>query len=218
MWRSRAKPIGCRTTKQCALAEAGLWAEALAKIGEATQLAGDADPPTAAGSLRWNEALIRLDHDAYLEALRSSPYPLLSAVFYGDYAGAVDIMRPFGLPEIFSQDTPLIKGTVAEGWEESLTNYLIQSASDALARQPDLAAAYFVRAWGGFLADPGDPKVRQDLARAAALAPGDPLFAAAAAPGAIPAPSANSSEPKRIQFARWRDVRDGQWRACPAWN
>ena len=81
------------------LAEAGLWAEALAKISEATELAGDADPPTAAGSLRWNEALIRLDHDAYLDALRSSPYPLLSSVFYGDYAGAVDIMRPFGLPE-----------------------------------------------------------------------------------------------------------------------
>ena len=184
------------------LAEAGLWAEALAKISEATELAGDADPPTAAGSLRWNEALIRLDHDAYLEALGSSPYPLLSSVFYGDYAGAVDVMRPFGLSEIFSQDTPLIKGTVAEGWEESLANYLIQSATDALARQPDLAPAYFVRAWGGYLADPGDPKVRQDLARAAALAPGDPLFAAAAAPGAIPAPPTSSSEPKRIQFAR----------------
>ncbi len=184
------------------LAEAGLWAEALAKISEATELASDVDPPTAAGSLRWNEALIRLDHDAYLEALRSSPYPLLSSVFYGDYAGAVDVMRPSSLPEIFSQDTPLIKGTVAEGWEESLANYLIQSATDALARQPDLAPAYFVRAWGGYLADPGDSKVRQDLARAAALAPGDPLFAAAAAPGAIPVPALSSSEPKRIQFAR----------------
>ena len=183
------------------LAEAGLWAEALAKISEATELAGDADPPTAAGSLRWNEALIRLDHDAYLEALGSSPYPLLSSVFYGDYAGAVDVMRPFGLSEIFSQDTPLIKGTVAEGWEESLANYLIQSATNALARQPDLAPAYFVRAWGGYLADPGDPKVRQDLARAAALAPGDPLFAAAAAPAPFLRHS-SSSEPKRIQFAR----------------
>ena len=59
-----------------------------------------------------------------------------------------------------------------------------------------------MRAWGGYLADPGDPKVRQDLARAAALAPGEPLFAAAAAPGAIPAPPPSSSEPKRIQFAR----------------
>ena len=82
------------------------------------------------------------------------------------------------------------------------SNYLIQSAGEALARQPDLAAAYFVRAWGGFLADPGDPKVRQDLARTAALAPSDPLFAAAAAPGAIVAPPLSSSEPKRIQFAR----------------
>ena len=59
-----------------------------------------------------------------------------------------------------------------------------------------------MRAWGGYLADPGDPKVRQDLARAAALAPGDPLFAAAAAPGSIPAPPTSSSEPERIQFAR----------------
>lgn len=183
------------------LAEAGLWADSLAKIGEAKQLAGGADPPTAAGSLRWNEALIKLSHDAYLEALRTSPYPLLSSVFYGDYARAVDIMRSFSLPEIFSQDTPLVKGTVAEGWEESLTTYLIQSATDALARQPDLAPAYVVRAWGGYLADPGDNQVRQDLARAAALAPGDPLFTAAAAPGAIPVPSPNSGEPKRIQFA-----------------
>ncbi len=134
--------------------------------------------------------------------MRSSAYPLLSSVFYGDYAGAVDIMRPFSLSEIFSQDTPLVTGTVAEGWEESLTNYLVQSATDALSRQPDLAPAYFVRAWGGYLADPGDPKVREDLVRAAALAPGDPLFAAAVAPGAIPVPPASSNRPVRIQFAR----------------
>ena len=183
------------------LAEAGLWAEFLAKIDEAVQRAGAADPPTAAGSLRWNEALIKLDHDAYLEALQTSAYPLLSAVFYGDYAGAVDGMRPFSVSEIFSQDTPLVKGTAAEGWEEALTTYLVQSATDALSREPDLAPAYFLRAWGGYLADPSDPQVRQDLARAAALAPGDPLFRAAAMPGAIPAPSAGSSEPVRIEFA-----------------
>lgn len=181
------------------LAEAGLWAEALARVDEAVQAAGAADPLTAAGSLRWNQALIKLDHDAYLKALQASAYPLLSSVFYGDYAGAVDIMRSFSIPEIFDQDTPLVRGTAAEGWEEALSGYLVQSATDALSRVPDLAPAYFLRAWAGYLVDPSDPKVREDLARAAALAPGDPLFSAAVVPGAIPAPSAGT--PVRIQFA-----------------
>lgn len=183
------------------LAEAGLWADSLAKVREAVLRAGELDPPTAAGSLRWNEALIALSHDAYLEALESSAYPLLSAVFYGDYAGAVNGMRPLSVSEIFSQETPLVKDTAAEGWEEALITYLVQSATEALTREPDLAPAYFLRAWGAYLADPMDPQVRQDLARAAALAPGDPLFRAAAMPGAIPAPSSDAGEPIRIEFA-----------------
>jgi putative hemolysin len=158
------------------LAEAGLWADALAKVRVAVQAAGEADPPTAAGSLRWNEALITLNHDAYLAALESSSYPMLSSVFYGDYASAVDGMRPLSVAAIFSQSTPLIADTAAEGWEEALTTYLVQSATVALSREPGLAPAYFIRAWGAYLSDPTDPQVRQDLARAAALAPGDPLF------------------------------------------
>jgi hypothetical protein len=89
---------------------------------------------------------------------------------------------------------------VAEGWEDALSTYLVQSATDALSREPSLAPAYFLRAWGAYLADPSDPQIRQDVARAAALAPGDPLFSAAVVPGGIPAPSAGS--PVRIQFLR----------------
>lgn len=184
-----------------ALAEAGLWADALAKIGEARQLAGDFDPPSAAGTLSWNEALIKLYHDANLAAIQESAYPLLNTVFYGDYNGAVNLMRGYSVAEIFSPDTPLIAGTPAEGWEDSLSNHIIDSATAALSLKPELASAYFLRGWAEFLANPADPQVRADLARAAELAPDDPLFAEAAQLQPGPAPTVQAGTPPiRIQF------------------
>jgi hypothetical protein len=188
-----------------ALAGAGLWPDALAKIEEAVQLAEGSDPPTPLGSLRWNEALIRLNYEAHQKARASSPYPLLSYVFAGDYAGAVDQMRPYGLEEIFSPQTPLIAGTVADAMPVS--NYILSSANGALAVQPGLAPAYFLRAWAEFLADPGSRQIGADLDRAAELAPGDPLLAAAAALNIAPEPTAATTAAKaevdtiRIQFA-----------------
>lgn len=162
------------------LAQAGLWPDALAAIQEAVALAGDDDPPTPTGSLRWNAALIQLHHDAQLAYLQSSPYPLLSNVFYGDYAAAVDLMRSLPVEQIFSPDTPLVVGTEAEAWQAELSSYLVQSASAALEVMPDLAPAYFMRAWGAYLADPASPQIAADLAAAAQLAPDDALYAAAA--------------------------------------
>lgn len=187
-----------------ALAQAGLWADALAAIDEAVALAGNDDPPAASGSLRWNQALIRLNHDALLAAANDSAYPLLSQVFYGDYAAAVDLMRPYSVTQIFSPDTPLVVGTAAEGWQAELSGYLVSSADAALAVQPELAPAVFMRAWGRYLADPADPRAVLDAARAAELAPDDALYAAAVA--ALPAPpppvAQESQEPAvRIRFA-----------------
>jgi putative hemolysin len=204
MMGQRGTPVDELNSQAVALAQAGLWADALAKIDEAVALAGDDDPPTPAGSLRWNQALIRLNHDALLAAARESAYPLLSQVFYGDYAAAVDLMRPYSVTQIFSAETPLIVGTAAEGWQPELSSYLLSSADAALAVQPELAPATFVRAWGRYLADPASPLVILDVTRAAELAPDDALFsAAAAAQPALPAPTAqDSQEPAvRIRFA-----------------
>ena len=180
MMGQRGTPPDEANSRAVQLAQAGLWPDALAAIKEAENLAGDDDPPTPTGSLRWNAALIQLNHDAQLAALQDSPYPLLSNVFYGDYAAAVDLMRGLPVEQIFAPDTPLVVETVADGWQAELSSYLVQSATAALDVMPHLAPAYFVRAWGEFLEDPASPQIADDLAAAAQLAPTDPLYAAAA--------------------------------------
>jgi putative hemolysin len=203
MMGQRGTPPDEANSAAVAYAQAGLWPDALASIDEAVALAGDDDPPTPAGSLRWNQALIRLNHDAHVQAVQDSAYPLLSQVFYGDYAAAVDLMRPYSVEQIFSAESPLIVGTAAEGWQAELSGYLLSSAVAALAVQPELAPAYFVRAWARYLADPASPLVGIDLAKAAELAPDDALFTAAAAD--LPAPPLSSAFAKtpaiRIRFA-----------------
>ncbi|HSN75255.1 MAG TPA: DUF333 domain-containing protein, partial [Anaerolineae bacterium] len=154
MMEQRGTPPDKPNTEAVALAQAGLWHDALMKIDQAVALAGDDDPPTASGSLRWNQVLIRLNHDALLTAANDSAYPLLSQVFYGDYAAAVDLMRPYSVTQIFSPTTPLVVGTAAQDWQAELSGYLLSSADAALAVQPELAPAYFLRAWAHYLADP----------------------------------------------------------------
>jgi len=203
MMGQRGTPPDEANSAAVALAQAGLWPDALAAIDEAVALAGDDDPPTPAGSLRWNQALIRLNHDAHVQAVQDSAYPLLNQVFYGDYAAAVDLMRPYSVEQIFSADTPLIIGTAAEGWQPELSGYLLSSADAALAVQSDLAPAYFVRAWARFLADPANLQIAVDLTRAAELAPDDVLFGAAAAALPVPplSPAHEQAPAVRIRFA-----------------
>ncbi len=201
MMGQRGTPPDEDSSRAVALAQAGLWPDALAAIDEAVGRAGDDDPPTPSGSLRWNQALIRLNHDALLAASADSAYALLSQVFYGDYAAAVDLMRPYSATQIFSPTTPLVVGTVAQDWQAELSGYLVSSADAALAVQPELAAAYFVRAWGRYLADPTDPLVAFDAARAAELAPGDAFYAASvAALPAPPPPTAQSSQEPAVRI------------------
>lgn len=204
MMGQRGTPPDEANSAAVALAQAGLWPDALTKIDEAVALAGGDDPPAAAGSLRWNQALIRLNHDAHVQAVQDSAYPLLNQVFYGDYAAAVDLMRPYSVTQIFSADTPLVVGTAAEDWQPELSGYLLSSANAALAVQPDLAPAWFVRAWARYLADQNDPSVALDAAQAAVLAPDDALYTAAVtALPAPPPPTAQSSQDPavRIRFA-----------------
>jgi len=167
----------CKPTNRAVeLAEAGLWKDALGKIIEAKEVAAQAAEPTDSWTLEWDYALIKMHADAMTEEVAQSQYPLLSNVFYGDYAAALDVMRPYSPEQIFSPDSPLIVGTVAEGWEETLSDWVIGSTNLALEAQPDLAGAYFLRGWAKYLVNPDSPAALADIERATELAPDEPLF------------------------------------------
>lgn len=169
----QAHPAYAAANRAVELAHAGLWKDAAATIDEAVAVAGATDNAT----LTWNAILIHLHAEAMVAALADSPYPLLNHIFYGDYAAALEMMRPYTPAEIFSAETPLIAGTVAQGWEQAVSQHIIQSADAALSAEPELAAAWFLRGWARFVADPTDPQAQADVARAAELAPAEPLFA-----------------------------------------
>jgi hypothetical protein len=91
-------------------------------------------------------------------------------------------MRPYTAAQIFDAQSPLIVGTVAEMWVPELSSSITKKADAALALQPDLAPAYFLRGWASYLADPAANRAqaKADVAKAAALAPGDALYRDAA--------------------------------------
>jgi putative hemolysin len=169
-------PYAEQNRQAVAFAQADLWAEALTAINAAVTAAGSADPPTTGGTLRWNQRLIQKMHDAHLEAIANSAFPLLNRVFYGDYTGVVEQMRQTTPAEIFSTASPLIVGTVAEGWTTELGRHLLLATERVLAIQPDRAEVFFVQAWGRFLVDATDPAIATDLDHAAQLQPDTPLF------------------------------------------
>jgi hypothetical protein len=162
------------------MANAGLWKDALVKITEARDLA-PSYPECDTHTLNWNYAIIKLHADAMAVDAVSGIYPLLSRVFYGDYAAAVDLMRPHAPVQVFDPAGPLIAGTVAEGMEGVLSGHIIESADAALALKPGLAEAYLMRGWARYLVDPANPQVRADVHQAAVLRPGDAFFADCAA-------------------------------------
>jgi len=164
------------TNRAVELAEAGLWKDALAKITEAKEVAAQATEPTDTSTLEWDYVLIKLHADAMAEEVAHSQYPLLSNIFYGDYVAVLDLMRPYSPGQIVGSDSPLVVGTVAEGWEETLSDWIIGSTNLALEAQPELAAAYFLRGWATYLVKPGSPEGLADIERAAELAPDEPLF------------------------------------------
>ena len=86
-------------------------------------------------------------------------------------------MHAYTPNQLFSAETPLVKGTTAEGWEQQVTDAITQTTDLALKLAPDLAAAYFLRGWGVYLTDPANPSVLADVEHAAQLAPQDKLFA-----------------------------------------
>jgi hypothetical protein len=63
-----------------------------------------------------------------------------------------------------------------------MADYILGQTNPAIEARPDLAAAYYLRAWAAFLQNPADTQIQTDLAQAAALAPNEPLFADTAVP------------------------------------
>jgi hypothetical protein len=156
------------------LAEGGLWKDAQQAISQALALAPQDQ------TVVWNNALIQLTADAQAANITGG-YPLLGYAFYGDYDAAVNLMRPYPPEQIFITTTPLISGTIAQGWESSLTQWITQTTTASLLVKPDLASAYFLRAWGNFLTNPANPTIVADVAKAAELAPNDGLYASSLA-------------------------------------
>ena len=174
------------TNRAVELANAGLWQQALPQIEEAERLAAETTEPTDTYTLTWDAALIRLYNQAYQAELINTPFPVLTNIFYGDYAAALDIMRGYGNEQLFSARPPIIQGSVAEGNEQWLASYILTQSNAAIAvpelDPATLAAAHYFRAWGTYLNNPADPQIGADLQQAAALNPAEPLFNLASLP------------------------------------
>lgn len=155
------------------LVAAGLWKDALATVEEALTLSVS-DP---SGTFTWNSAVIRLNAEAKRDAIADSAYPLLAHIFFGDFDAAVELIRDEAWADgAFSPDSPLIVGTVAEGWEEALAEWIINTVEPALAYDPDLAAAHFLRGWATYVQTQDEAAALPDVQRAAELAPDDEFY------------------------------------------
>jgi len=152
------------------LAQAGLWLDAQASIDQALPLAPN-EP-----AVIWNATLIGMHAESNQEQVQTSPYPLLSNLFLGDYAAALEVMRLYSPEDIFNPLSPLLRDADAFTWEAELNYWITRSVSQALEARPDLATAYFLRGWATYLIQPGSPEVLADIERAAALGPNEPLF------------------------------------------
>jgi len=158
-----------------ALAQAGVWQGALVAANMGKLLT--ATDPIA----RWDGVLIKLHADAFKEQVDNQIYPLLGNVLYGDFAATLDLMRPLPTAELFKRDSTLIKGTMAEGWEDALSQWITTTTTSALTVEPNSAAAYFLRGWAEYIAKPTDPAALSDIEKAAELAPDEKLFSESAA-------------------------------------
>ena len=151
------------------LAEASLFADALAQIEQAEAIA----PEDA--TIAWNAVWIRHHLEASRQAASSSPFPLLSHVFAGDWETAFDSLWTLGLPA-FSSGAPIPAESSAAGFEQIVGVLLAQYGDTAHNLQPERAAIHALGAWGRFLIDRNDPAVRAGFQRAAELAQKDPRY------------------------------------------
>ncbi|MBX3054020.1 MAG: hypothetical protein KF753_21260 [Caldilineaceae bacterium] len=152
------------------LAGASLFPDALPLIDEALSLAPKDE------RVYWNSQLIHALAQGRKEYTESTPYPLLSWMFYGDWAAAQAELNAYTPAQIFDPEMALLQETAASGWEDTLADWILQFSGPALAAEPELAPAWFLQGWAKFLKDPSDPGVLADVKEAARLAPDEQLF------------------------------------------
>ncbi len=156
--------------RMVALAQAWLWKDAQTAMDAIEAIAGDNE------TVAWNVRLVKMNIDSLTEEIGVSSYPLLAYVFFGDYDGALNLLRPFPADELFSAQSPLVAETPAEGWESVLRDWIFQATDLALAENPNLATAHFLRGWAAFINDGVTDEVRAEVAQAVSLSPDESLF------------------------------------------
>jgi hypothetical protein len=156
------------------LAEAGLWLQASHLIEDLSPAPGELGERDL-WLLQWNAAIIAQNLSS-AEGSVEAGYPLLSNLFYGNYQASIGIMNQYSPEQIFSDSCSLIEGSVAEGWENELSTQILDCTGSALAVEPEMAAALFMRAWGTYLSDPASPEILVDVGNAALLEPDEQLY------------------------------------------
>ena len=167
---SHSEAIRALNDEALALAEAGLYADALAQIERAREMAPES------GTVDWNAAWIRHHLEVSRQLARASQYPLLGHVFAGDWTSAFDALWAVGLHRFLS-DIPIPGDSAAFGFGDTVGALLVQYADNALTLRPERAEVHALRAWGHYLLDSADPEVTSAFQRAAEQAAGDPRFA-----------------------------------------
>jgi hypothetical protein len=152
------------------LANGELWKDARQSIEGALEISGENE------TVYWNAVLIDLIAESREEEVKQSQYPLLNSIFLGDYESAVDLMRSHRPWELFSIESALVSRTAAEGWEKEVQNWILLFTDKALEAEPDMAAAYFLRAWATYIVDKNDPRVMKNLRKAVVLNPKETFY------------------------------------------
>ena len=130
-----------------ALAEAGLYADALIEIEQAEILA-----PSDA-TVHWNAAWIRHHLDVSRQLALASPFPVLSHVFAGDWDSSFDALWTMGVTNLFG-DTPIPTGSAAFGFEHTVGELLVQYGNNALTLQPERAVVHALGRMGPLSGQP----------------------------------------------------------------
>ena len=154
------------------LAEAGLWKDAADVIAEAKQAAANVQPPFTQRhgglGLRPHQAARRCRWPlGDGQRLPAAEQRLLRRLRRGGRSDAA--VRP---AQIFTCRRRWSSARSAEGWLPQLSSSITTSATRPWLK-PDLRAAYFLRGWASYLADPSAnwAQAKADVAKAAALAP-----------------------------------------------
>ena len=170
----RSTALRAMNDRALELAEAGLYADALAQIEQALAQVPEDE------IVDWNAVWIRHHLEVSRQLAVASPFPLLSHVFAGDWEKAFDALWAIGVPN-FSHDIPIPGSSAASGLEQTVGELLVQHADNALTLRPERAAIHALGAWGRYLLDRDDPAVQAGFQKAAELAATDARYGEAAA-------------------------------------